>query len=295
MPQLNNKESFFKYYSPNSAKLVLSNCTRKWSNPLEFNDPFDNQFNFQAPVDIEEVALKKHTQIMAAITGEGPIPHFQNPQNTLKLELMKVAYRQNPNAFDGEFRTKLFDSTKQKIIDDICSRNLQANQEIQSKLKDTTIFCLTETNDNLLMWAHYAKEHKGAAIKFLNRIEVDSPLSQAQKVNYTDQIPILNLENFSDQREFAKYVIASITLTKSIDWAYEKEWRIVSSSRSRQQNSEIIPFAPEEIGGVYLGCRMANEDKEEILQITTQKYPTAEVYQASKHESEFKLVFERIH
>jgi hypothetical protein len=45
------KYAFFKYYTADSAKLTLKNTSRKWSTPLLFNDPFDNQFDlfFEEP------------------------------------------------------------------------------------------------------------------------------------------------------------------------------------------------------------------------------------------------------
>jgi hypothetical protein len=39
------KDAFFKYYTANSAKCTLKDTSLKWSTPLLFNDPFDNQFD----------------------------------------------------------------------------------------------------------------------------------------------------------------------------------------------------------------------------------------------------------
>jgi len=58
--------------------------------------------------------------------------------------------------------------------------------------------------------------------------------------------------------------------------------------------SQIFPFKPEELGAVYLGCKMTEDDKKEIIEITSSIYPKAEIYQAKKHEKEFKLEFEKI-
>lgn len=32
---------FYKYMSANTAKIVLENCSLRWSSPTIFNDPFD--------------------------------------------------------------------------------------------------------------------------------------------------------------------------------------------------------------------------------------------------------------
>src|SRR5262245_43309165 len=39
--RVHDRETFFKYMSASTAKLVLSNRTLRWSSPLLFNDPFD--------------------------------------------------------------------------------------------------------------------------------------------------------------------------------------------------------------------------------------------------------------
>ncbi len=45
MANLNGIDHFYKYCTAETAKLVLKNRSRKWSGPLEFNDPLDTQFD----------------------------------------------------------------------------------------------------------------------------------------------------------------------------------------------------------------------------------------------------------
>jgi hypothetical protein len=89
-------------------------------------------------------------------------------------------------------------------------------------------------------------------------------------------------------------IIENITLTKSEVWAYEKEWRIIASLRNKTQSYEVLPFAPEEVGAVYLGCKIAKDDKEEIIEVTRSIYSKAKIFQADKHEREFALIFREI-
>jgi hypothetical protein len=89
-------------------------------------------------------------------------------------------------------------------------------------------------------------------------------------------------------------IIKVVTLTKSKVWAYEKEWRIISGLRDKTQTYEILPYAPEEVGAVYLGCNITIADKEEIIEITRRIYPKAQLFHAVKHEREFALTFNEI-
>lgn len=210
------------------------------------------------------------------------------------IEIMRRTLKERGGDLIQEIKKGSIEAAKEGVANVIAS-NARTNQEIRSALKETTILCLTESHDNLLMWAHYAQNHSGTVVKLLSVKEVNSPLRLAQKVRYSNEMPRLDHEDIIEKQKFIEGVLSSITLTKGIDWSYEKESRIVSSLRDKSKISEIIPFAPEELGAVYLGCRMTDEDKQEIIEITTKKYPKTEIYQAKKHEKEFSLFFEKIH
>jgi hypothetical protein len=170
----------------------------------------------------------------------------------------------------------------------------EINTQIRSVMADTSIFCVSETHDNLLMWSHYAQNHTGAVIKFLVLPEVDSPLIVAQPVRYTIRMPRREFASMLDFQKSLTEIVELITLTKSDVWACEKEWRIVAGLRDKTQSYEILSYAPEEVGAVYLGCKMSEDDKEELIEITRSLYPQAKLYQAEKHPKEFALIFTKI-
>jgi hypothetical protein len=89
-------------------------------------------------------------------------------------------------------------------------------------------------------------------------------------------------------------ILKTITLSKSKVWAYEKEWRVWATLREKTRTYEIIPFAPEEVGGVYLGCKMSDADIAQITEIVRRKYPNATVFAADKHPSRFELMFDKL-
>jgi hypothetical protein len=91
----------------------------------------------------------------------------------------------------------------------------ETNAELQRVMADTTVFCLSETHDNLLMWSHYAQNHIGAVIKFLSLPEIDSPIIVAQPVRYTTQMPRLTFAALMDFENIVKEILKIITLTKS--------------------------------------------------------------------------------
>ena len=51
------------------------------------------------------------------------------------------------------------------------------------------VFCVSEVNDNILMWSHYAQYHRGVCIRLRVMPEVDNALCAAKKVIYTESPP----------------------------------------------------------------------------------------------------------
>lgn len=284
-------DAYFKYYTADSLKLTLGKATRKWSSPFVFNDPFDNRLDIQwtgSPIDFEKAITERVVQLAEA---EHPDLDSLFPEMRLLVSTIKALPPVERSAFLEEFKNPEGIYT-QEAFD---AMHVKLNRATEILLSDTSIFCLTEGHDNLLMWAHYADNHRGGVVKFLPVKEVDSPILVAKKVNYSMRVPSLGFNNLLDNtKEFRDAVIDAITLTKSTDWQYEKEWRIVTSLRNPANDYEILPFAEKEVGGLYLGCRISESDKAELLDIMAKKYPWAPIYQATPKRSEFSLAFEQI-
>ncbi len=123
--------------------------------------------------------------------------------------------------------------------------------------KSFGVVSLTETHENLLMWAHYAASHKGYCIGYN-----DDLFDELYKVNHNDDkwCGIYKPEKINyNSKRFQKddidinsnenSLILKAMLKKSIDWAYEFEHR------------SIIPF--------YLADRFTiPEDSEEDSALT---------------------------
>jgi len=291
---LHDKDGFFKYYTAESAKLTLAHTSRKWSTPRLFNDPFDNQFNLYYEEPSEELAEQQLRQFHEILTSPEPLKPNQFGPMTPKAELIRQVRLQHP---DLKYTDDEMAYLREGVIEGM-RRVIQyvptMNAAIRGVMADTTVFCLSETHDNLLMWSHYAQNHTGAVIKFLALAEVDAPTIVARPVRYSRQMPQLDFAALMDFEKVPMDIIDVVTMTKSEVWAYEKEWRIIAGLRDKTQSYEILPYAPEEVGAVYLGCNISIEDKEGIIEVTRRIYPKAKMFQAEKHEKEFALTFSEI-
>jgi hypothetical protein len=146
----------YKYTDIDGAIKIISDNTLKYSNPNDFNDPFE--FN----------------------------------EGLLSYEMTEKAVE----AFIGMSSQKKNRPEKRKIIKDIRKYpNKYINtlkQTILESLSITFVCCFSEIYDNILMWSHYSDKHKGLCIGFDLNLLMDKD-DMYERVRYTNDIIPMNL------------------------------------------------------------------------------------------------------
>jgi hypothetical protein len=88
---------------------------------------------------------------------------------------------------------------------------------------NVSVLSLTEVNDNILMWSHYADSHAGICLELTFQTS-----EELHEVRYSDVRPQFFFADVRKQdrneERFGNGIISTIT-TKASHWAYEKEWR----------------------------------------------------------------------
>ncbi|MFQ2729779.1 DUF2971 domain-containing protein [Aeromonas caviae] len=141
-------------------------------------------------------------------------------------------------------------------LDEINIKNYSKEQVIGA-LRDTMtmngVISFSETQRNLLMWAHYADDHKGMCIGFdTDEILFDDTkeklkqYAKIQKVNYDT----VRHDFFEDMKNIKKpdllhhYIVNKVMLTKGDSWIYEKEHRyLIPTSKAdyiKVKKSDLI-------------------------------------------------------
>ena len=123
--------------------------------------------------------------------------------------------------------------------------------------KKVRICSLSKTYDNALMWAHYAKEHKGCCIE----LEVPDSTWKCMDVQYHTTMPKLSSGINSDK------AIETIFGVKSDFWNYEQEVRYIKVVQNTKEGKPFKANLPVHIKRILLGIRVSNEDRERIERI----------------------------
>ncbi|MPZ55071.1 MAG: DUF2971 domain-containing protein [Rhizobiales bacterium] len=289
-----DRDVFYKFATRSTTKSVLRNRTLRFSSPRLFNDPFDIQFDLYVEFDYERAEHRILSQLWEAHYAEVP-PAPGNELGRLIAVFRDRFPRLNRDEFGKEFglavRSGLATINKNVALSQI---------EFKRQLADAKVLCLSEVNHNLLMWSHYSEHHKGAVLEFRCVEELDSVFGAALPVRYCERMPLLFDEDFivrmgSGQASInVAEIFAKAVYSKAIDWAYEKEWRLVGGRTGAEKDYEDNSFHQQELLAIYLGCQMPDEDRFEIIDLVTRRFPHSRIFQAVKQPREFSLTFREI-
>jgi hypothetical protein len=172
----------------------------------------------------------------------------------------------------------------------------EAARRLIERLKGKVgILSLCESYDSLLMWAHYAASHTGICVELRRD---GPPMNLGLRVVYSRDYPQVDFFEIAEAIEGSgptaqsaqKKWVDAIFLTKSIDWCYEQEWRVLDTVGGRGPRS----FNPELLTKVFLGCKLTTADKTRVREWIAQGPTRPRVFQAIREQSSFRLRFEEV-
>lgn len=228
----------YKYLPFSEGSLsVITDGTMKFSAPSEFNDPFDCVPDIDPKSQVEYASKNNHLVKKACKElGYSPAQCIQNKKKLLK---------RIENACDTPEYINYFSN---KI--GVCS--------------------LSRNPLNILMWSHYAEKHSGFVVEFsipqassLFEHEVDEYILEnlfPLEVKYSNKKPIINPFDDKDLNMEKNF------LTKSIDWEYEEEERVIDYVRG----PGIHDFNRKRvISSVIAGLKISSENYNKLESVVT--------------------------
>ena len=115
---------------------------------------------------------------------------------------------------------------------------------------DHGVFSASEVYDDLLMWSHYADNHKGICVG----IRTDRIVGKRfKRVEYADVVPVLDVWKYAHPDADA---FMNLGLTKSSHWRYEKEWRTINAPGAKA--------FPECVDRVIFGAQVSDKTATEV-------------------------------
>ncbi|MCS6116231.1 DUF2971 domain-containing protein [Shewanella baltica] len=161
-----------------------------------------------------------------------------------------------------------------------------ALDQFRTGIEELGILSLANSNTNLLMWSHYAAEHKGMCLEFERNADTKLSDSEAAKpIHYTDNHPTLSakallnqVDTLSSQRR--------ILYSKSKHWEYEQEWRHIVEY-GNQLHSWPAPLI-----AVYFGCKAEEPDINLVKSVISD--PKVKYYKGYQYSDTFGIYFQLV-
>lgn len=229
-----------------------------FAHPNDFNDPFD----VSIPIVFDEAELTDNN-IRKHICGE---LRSREPNLTHEEILEKAEFLLRDGSLNDPNRRSEIEQSLPNISD-----------------SNFGIVSLSAAKESILMWSHYANCHKGFCLGFNSKKLVESTGGSLKRVNYSKTFPKIGLF------EPALDLFTKLLCTKSIDWQYEQEFRLVIGQCNKPL--KIIQDAFDEI---ILGCKIPQAHKKELMAVLKNNFPNIDIYQAKMNAKEFKLDFEKV-
>jgi hypothetical protein len=299
MQSLPCKRAFYKYASADTVLAILSSGTVRYSSPLLFNDPFDIQSGIHFDFDPATLHTKVIDRIheLAAASSE-PTVDPTDPWGKLVLEARRH-YR--THSFPRERWLELTRAPFAALVEEFRRTQQQYQAHWWNKLlPGVRVFCVSEDPDNLLMWAHYAREHTGAVLELWSLPEEDNPLSVASAVEYREVPPAFfsEAEWIDDltgvrQLDFSAFY-RRYAYIKSNHWSYEREWRVWYPLADETGRHDPVPVRGSEFTSIRFGCRADPAFVKEALALLRERFPTTRALRAKKRDGEYGLGYEEV-
>lgn len=270
----------YKYTTASTTQIVLRTGRLRWQSPCQFNDASELQ---RMPIlspgfdESKSVYSNRLVEIVYSSMDADLSIYSQWTQ-----EIIGLLRQLKKQGVPKKTILKKLESVIPKTTESL-ERLFRKSTELNNN-GTLRCFCLTENELSTLMWAHYGDSYKGCMLGFQHIDELSTPFGAAEKVRYTNEAPIIgsavDFLLYGPSSEQKKETRLAIYHTKTKDWEYEKEWRVIHKVNPGGDTLYTdFKFYPSELKSITFGLRLSPEIKAEILKLISSQYAHCELYQ----------------
>lgn len=284
----------YRPISPNNLD-SLKGDRLYYSTPNNFNDPYDTLIYANYMQIIEDIKY-----------------HIDNGMDNY-LEKIKYQDELLIGYVSGVWNSKKKDQIVEKFLEDIYKTIKLIKEALRKNLK---IICFSEEYLSMLMWSHYADNHRGFAIIYDKNI-IENAENYTNLGEIIGKKPILKQVTYAEEQsdlttEVKEYIgryraetlgevnppsipnlsqekLRIMITEKSPDWNYEKEWRIIPRHISLEHESNLgyMSIKPK---GIIIGSMCSEESQRQLIDICDKKIIPVFKAELNYWEPGYKLV-----
>jgi hypothetical protein len=262
-----NRLFHYQRFDADWLKLAIFDETVRFSNPANFNDPWDCRPFFYIPSENEPDLRERYVQWFDSRSRK-----YNHDLSEEQHGLNTIGLRRDRSYFEtiiGQFSESMMGAIH----------------------KQYRIYCLSTQPDSPLMWSHYADNHQGICLEFSCDNEV---FGTAIKINYADDYPRFDLTDDGGD-------ILSPLITKSRVWSYEDEYRVIALEKFigppvagvlRTKNN-FLKLPHGALKAVIIGCMILQSEVEKLREIIGQRFsPNVVLKRAARVPNRYDLSIE---
>lgn len=256
----------YRYRSASNANHIDSLLAgEEWmASPTTFNDPYDSAFCLNFEHLEADLRSKNYLSSILKHTGLDSMLEVQAKQqilNSPRPMLLLIDVLTQQGILDGRAGLAL------KEVGEI------GKERILDEMRDATrVCCFSEDVTSTTMWSHYANNHRGFVIEYESASLPKEYNAALFPVTYRESAPTSDefLRQTSKINPFWRIAAACI---KSPDWAYEREWRMITWNTAFPDRSKgsAHPIKMPKPARVLLGAKIDPHDRHLIEHICRSK------------------------
>jgi hypothetical protein len=245
----------YEKFCPEWLSITLREQKVHCSNPAKLNDPWDCRPWYDTTFLRTPADIDRFSEWSLSIADPPLLPDQQ-------------AHFEQQLRTNAHFRQAFIEGFS------ICNHSI---------ISDRGIYCLTPEPCSTLMWSHYAAHHAGICLEFNTN---NALFSEALEVNYRTSYPPW-LPHEMEQIAFEMY------LTKSDDWGYEEEFRIIGGLDMEKEHlnldGDCFRLPPSALQSVIVGCEAREATYNAVANIVNEHAPGLQVKRVVRVPNHYKL------
>lgn len=283
----------YKYVTVEAARCILSTGRLRFQSPLRYNDPFDSQWDTLWPLSTPAAQEYERGLIENAIREPSSWPTNADPEmgRVMGLERNRIAALPEDQRDEGITRFVQDAMRRQSTPEPLLRHQLDTRRRLR-------VFCLSQTDRSILMWSHYADQHRGVVLGFDSAAMENGWERPIEPVSYADGPPAL-----FDPQQWIRATVYGVpdhpvldaqavkwVLTKHKDWGYEKEWRFVwTDPPGSLGDHQDMSFPRRALVELVMGCRADPVRAQELASLALAIRPDVNTFQMMKSRTSFEL------
>lgn len=257
----------YKYIGPNIKVIesIVRHNTIKYAKASEFNDPFDCK------------------------------PHFIEPSYDKLNEFSHECLFKIRNS--GLFNNSLLNAKALNF--NLLAKTRHLKNEVRNSIDKFGILCLSKRKDSILMWSHYAKNHRGVCVEF----DIDSNFGEVLEVEYGKNYPLYDLIDYlkivahiesggvawNEEYDKLSNELVDVAFRKKFeDWKYEQEVRYIKPPS--QGGSGLHLYDKSSLKGIIIGANADLNFSNKVKRLVKKYRNDIYIESLKMSESEFSLV-----